>query len=259
MGAKPKCVELADGSQIPILYEDRSVIAIDKPPGWMLVPFSWQKTDRNLQAAISSSVAARDYWARSRNLKYLQFVHRLDAETSGVLLFARSRGALDGYTGLFEARKMEKAYLAVVDTIPARKEWVCRLPLAPHPKEIGKMHVNKRDGKQAETRFRVLANQTRANADRALVEARPVTGRTHQVRLHLAESGSPVVGDRLYGIKKMEGSRTSRARLSLALRSVFLSYVDPFTRRRVRIAAPWREFAGHYGFDDFENWAPDPH
>lgn len=259
MGAKPKCVELADGSQIPILYEDRSVIAIDKPPGWMLVPFSWQKTDRNLQAAISSSIAARDYWASSRNLKYLQFVHRLDADTSGVLLFARSRGAMDGYTGLFEARKMEKVYLAVVDKIPARKEWVCRLPLAPHPKEIGKMHVNKRDGKQAETRFRVLANRTRANAETALVEARPVTGRTHQIRIHLAESGSPVVGDRLYGIKKIDRSRTARARLPLALRSVFLSYADPFTRRNVRILAPWREFVRHYGFDDVENWVPDAH
>ena len=109
--AKSDAIELPTGERIPILYEDRSVLAIDKPRGWMLVPFSWQKTDRNLQAAIASSIAARDFWARSRNLKYLRSIHRLDADTSGVLLFARSPGATRTYGELFESRKMEKVYL----------------------------------------------------------------------------------------------------------------------------------------------------
>ena len=65
---------------MPILYEDRSVLAIDKARGWMLVPHSWQKTRWNLQAAIVSSINAGDFWARSRGLKFLKFVHRLDAE-----------------------------------------------------------------------------------------------------------------------------------------------------------------------------------
>jgi 23S rRNA-/tRNA-specific pseudouridylate synthase len=68
--AKPDYIELSTGERIPILYEDRSVLAIDKPRGWMLVPVSWQNTSRNLQAALTSSIAARDFWARSRNLKY---------------------------------------------------------------------------------------------------------------------------------------------------------------------------------------------
>src|SRR4029077_20737636 len=101
--AKPNFIELPTGEQIPILYEDRSVLAIDKPPGWMLVPFSWQKTRRNLQAALGSVSAARDFWARSRNLKFLRFVHRLDAETTGVLLMAKSLGAVDSYGELFES------------------------------------------------------------------------------------------------------------------------------------------------------------
>src|SRR5438093_1089288 len=79
--AKTSYIELGSGEQIPILYEDRSVIAIDKPRGWMLVPFSWQKTDLNLQAAITSAIAEGQFWARSRNLKLLQHVHRLDACT----------------------------------------------------------------------------------------------------------------------------------------------------------------------------------
>jgi 23S rRNA-/tRNA-specific pseudouridylate synthase len=96
--AKPNRIELPGVEPIPILYEDRSVIAIDKPGGWMLVPFSWQKTSRNLQTALASSIAAGDFWARSRNLKQLRFVHRLDAETSGVLLLAKSQGALRAYS-----------------------------------------------------------------------------------------------------------------------------------------------------------------
>ena len=102
--AKTNHIELPTGEKLDILYEDRSVIAIDKPAGWMLVPFSWQKTGRNLQAALSSSIAAHDFWARSRNLKFLRFVHRLDAETTGVLLLARSSGAVQSYGELFESR-----------------------------------------------------------------------------------------------------------------------------------------------------------
>jgi 23S rRNA-/tRNA-specific pseudouridylate synthase len=100
--AKPSVIELPTAEMIPILHEDRSVLAIDKPPGWMLVPFSWQKTSRNLQAALVSSIAAGDFWARSRNLKFLRFVHRLDADTTGILLFARSQGALRAYGDLFK-------------------------------------------------------------------------------------------------------------------------------------------------------------
>ena len=87
--AKPNSIELPGCEPIPILFEDRAVVAIDKPAGWMLVPFSWQKTSRNLQAAISSSIAAGDFWARSRGLKFLRHVHRLDSDTSGVLLLAK--------------------------------------------------------------------------------------------------------------------------------------------------------------------------
>src|SRR5213592_3384725 len=118
--AKPDCITLHP-VQIEILYEDRSVLAIDKPRDWMLVPFSWQKTNRNLQAALTSSIAARDFWARSRNLRFLRFIHRLDAETTGVLLFGKSPGAVASYGRLFESRRMEKVYLAVVQGTPRQR------------------------------------------------------------------------------------------------------------------------------------------
>src|SRR5215472_17218619 len=72
--AKTNLIELPGCEPIPILYEDRSVLAVDKPRGWMLAPASWRNTSRNLQAAMESSVAAGDFWARTRNLKFLRYV-----------------------------------------------------------------------------------------------------------------------------------------------------------------------------------------
>ena len=235
--AKPSFIELPGVPPIPILYEDRTVLAIDKPRGWMLVPHSWQKTRWNLQAAIVSSIGAGDFWARSRGLKFLKFVHRLDAETTGILLFAKSQGAVETISELFETRKMEKTYLAVAEGIVAQDEWTCRLKLGPAAGQIGRMKVDEREGKEAETHFRVLQRREHLT----LVEASPLTGRTHQIRIHLAESARPCVGDETYG-RGPEG-------YNLGLRAVRLAYPDPFTRRRVEIRAPIEEFCREYGFD----------
>lgn len=239
--AKTNFIELGDGEQIPILYEDRTVLAIDKPAGWMLVPVSWQKTDRNLHAAILSSIEARDFWARSRNLKFLRHVHRLDAETSGILLMVKSPGAVRPFSDLFEARTVEKRYLVVVDGSPKKDEWTCNLPLGPDPNQIGRQRVDSREGKTAVTHFRVLQRKEHS----ALLEAFPVTGRTHQIRLHAKESGCPVVGDPLYGNYRQAGDEEVAP---MGLRSVYLSYKDPFGRRQVWIRAPEDAFMKTFGF-----------
>lgn len=246
--SKPDHIELSTGERIAILYEDRSVIAIDKPRDWMLVPFSWQKTNRNLQAALTSSIAAKDFWARSRGLRFLRFVHRLDAETTGILLLAKSQGAVASYGALFESRKMEKIYLAVVAGVPKEPQWTCRLKIGQDSKQHGLMRVDARHGKDAETHFRVL----QARHDTALVEARPYTGRTHQIRVHLAASGHSVVGDELYGKSGPAPTSQRRDRAAnedLGLRAIVLAYVDPFTRRRVEIRAPIEAFVREYGFE----------
>src|SRR5262245_55876084 len=139
---RPNYIELARDVRIPVLYEDRAVLAIDKPAGWMLVPVSWQKTNRNLQAALLSSIAAGHFWARSRNLKFLKYIHRLDAETSGILLLAKSPGTLRTFADLFETRKMEKVYLAVTGHQPKQTAWSCRSKIAPDPQHIGRVRVH---------------------------------------------------------------------------------------------------------------------
>jgi RluA family pseudouridine synthase len=244
--AKPKNIELGNGEiVIPILYEDRSVLALDKPAGWMLAPDSWDRTGRNLQLALQSSLNAGDFWARSRGLKYLRFVHRLDAETTGITMFAKSAGALRALSEMFEERRVEKYYWAVVRGVPKQQEWKCELALMPDPGMRGRMktvlpkHIKREsergEVKEAETQFRVL----RSKADMALVEARPVTGRTHQIRVHLAAAGHPVAGDPLYGTDQ---AAESKGRQKLALRAVKLVYPDPFQKRKIWIEAPTAEF-----------------
>jgi 23S rRNA pseudouridine1911/1915/1917 synthase len=235
--AKPNFIELPGCDPIPIIYEDRSVLAIDKPRGWMLVPHSWRKTNWNLQAAIDSSIRACDFWAYSRNLKYLRHIHRLDADTSGILLFAKSEGSMRAMSDMFESRRMEKTYLAVVEGVPRQPEWTCTLPIGPDPAKFGRMRVDRsEDGKDAETCFRVLTS----NARFTLVEASPLTGRTHQIRLHLAESGCAIMCDELYG-RVEKGFR-------LGLRAVRLAYKDTFTRKPVNIIAPVENFLKEFGF-----------
>jgi len=236
---------------IAILFEDRTVLAIDKPAGWMLIPFTWQRTNRNLQAAIDSSLAAGHFWARARNLKYLRHVHRLDAETTGILLFAKSQGALSPLGELFEQRQMEKVYLAVVTGEPGPAAWVCRQRLGPVPNQFGRMQVDPCEGKPAETAFKVLERRS----GRSLIECRPVTGRTHQIRLHLLDAGLAIIGDPLYGDGQLK-LKSADGRFPMGLRAVKLGFVNPFTRRQVFIKAPREAFLKAFGFAPVESSGP---
>lgn len=264
---KPPDIELGDGTRLPILYEDRSALAIDKPPGWMLVPFNWQRTRWNLQAALESSLREGAYWARSRGLRYLRHVHRLDAETSGVLLLAKSPGALDTLSRLFASRQVSKTYLVVVQGAPLSPAWTCDLPLSPSPGPQGRVRVDRQKGRPSLTEFERLAVRPGlASGPLALLRASPVTGRTHQIRVHLAHAGYPVVGDELYApgqpprspVRRQsipeasEPSTSPPARPSdypLALRAVELRYENPFTRRPVCIRADTDAFLARFGFD----------
>ena len=233
--AKPTEIELPDGTKIRILYEDRAVLVLDKPAGWILGPDDWEHTLRNLPLALQSSIRAGDYWARSRNLRFLKHVHRLDAGTTGILLCSKSQGAIEPLSRLFADRQVQKTYLAVTDGIPKQKEWMCSIPLGPDPREPGRHQMDTKAGKQAETEFRVLATRKYT----ALVEARPHTGRTHQIRLHLLAACTPVQGDDLYATPHPQG---------LALRAIGLEYKDPFTGKPVRIRAPVEAFCSAHGF-----------
>ena len=166
--AKPMNIELPNGTLFPILYEDHAVLAIDKPAGWMCAPTSWQNTGRNLQAALESSVNHGDYWAKARNIRFLRFIHRLDADTSGVLLLAKSSGALEALSGLFQSRAVEKVYLVAVAGEVESDAWTCEAPIGPAKGRKGVMRVDGVEGGDATTLFKTLQRMK----GRSLVEAR---------------------------------------------------------------------------------------
>src|SRR5690606_21320409 len=112
-------------------------------------------------------------------------------------------------------------YLAVVDGRPARENWTCELPIAEDLSGRGLMRVDKREGKESVTRFTCLETA----AGRSLLRAEPLTGRTHQIRLHLAADRLPILGDRLYGKPSRGGGL-----FPMGLRATVLRYKDPFTR-----------------------------
>ena len=233
--AKTNFVELPDGTAVPILFEDRSILAIDKPAGWMLGPEDEEHARRNLHLGLMAGIEEGSWWAKCRSLRFIRFIHRLDAPTTGVLLMAKSPGAIAPFGRLFATRDVSKRYLAITEGVPRLRDWTCTLPLGPDPREPGRHRVDPRDGKEAETGFRVLD----VRSGRALIEAFPRSGRTHQIRLHLAVSHCPVVGDILYGRHDPVG---------LGLRAVDLSYRDPFTGRPVHVRAPFEAFKSAFGF-----------
>lgn len=174
---------------LPILHEDGFLVAVDKPAGMLTQP-GQERLVGELAAIehLSLQLAYRE----GHRLELLP-VHRLDRVASGLLLFAKHHDAAAALSQAFAQQQVEKVYLAVVTGRPQNQGTVAA-PVAPDPLLPGRFRVAA-SGKKALTRFRVLARQDRF----ALVELRPATGRSHQLRVHLAAIGCPIVGDSLYG------------------------------------------------------------
>ena len=179
------------GLSLPVLYEDEHVLAIDKPAG-LLVHDAPAEPCAPSVAAWFVEHCPRE--AAAFDVERPGIVHRLDKHTSGVLLLAKTPAAQTALSAAFEARETHKQYLALCDGIPQRDRAVIDA-------DIGRSHAARRrmavasDGRSAQTEYEVLA----AARERSLVLAKPLTGRTHQIRVHLAAIGAPVAGDELYG------------------------------------------------------------
>jgi 23S rRNA pseudouridine955/2504/2580 synthase len=227
-----------------IIYEDKNVLVIDKPADWLLAPRHWKHTSRNLQRALEIAIQERHTWVARRNLRFLRYVHRLDAETSGLLILARNRMALAHFTRLFETGSVKKLYVAIVAGLPP-KTWRCSMPIsvctAPQPH----VKVGRADGKAASTNFTCVATYSLlSSVDCSVVLVQPETGRMHQIRAHLSATGFPVLGDSLYwdeGLNKNKFAAGS-SDYPLALRAAGLAYPDPGTRATRTIVADVSHF-----------------
>lgn len=237
----------------PVIYEDDAMMAFDKPSGLLVAPDRWDKQRANLMDAVHAKLGHG-----------VANVHRLDAPTSGVLLCAKTKPALDFLSGQFQSKTARKKYLALVAVLPPEKAMKVIAPvrtpdgtlpgtfavdvaLGEDERQPGRMRVFKgRGGKDSLTEFTTLEHFGRF----AWVEARPLTGRTHQIRLHLAAAGAPVLNDTFYGDpeivlllselkRRYKGRDEEKPLISrLALHASELTVTHPTTRTDVTLTAP---------------------
>lgn len=168
-----------------LLYEDAMLLALDKPAGLLAVPGRGE----HKQDCLWSRVAA--LWPDAL------IVHRLDQATSGVMLFGRGAQAQRALSMAFERRAVAKRYEAVVHGVPAADAGTIELPLAADWTRRPRQVVDRVAGRASTTRWRLLERD--APSRRARLALQPLTGRTHQLRVHLAAIGHAIVGDTLYG------------------------------------------------------------
>jgi 23S rRNA pseudouridine1911/1915/1917 synthase len=221
---------------VPILYEDRDVVVIDKPAGLAVHPGAGRRGGTLANALLHRCPDLAGVGGALRP----GIVHRLDRDTSGVLVVAKNDASHRDLAAQFQARSVEKVYEALVWGRPPGAAGVVDLPIGRHPTARVRMAVRPA-GRPARTGWRLL----RALGPVTLLEVRPETGRTHQIRVHLAHLGHPVVGDPLYGGRRPAPARGDpgfRAALSsfrgLALHARRLAFRHPRTGDRLRFEAP---------------------
>lgn len=251
-----------------VIYEDDTLVAFDKPSGLLVAPDRWDKKRANLMAIVHD---------HPRYGRTVANVHRLDADTSGVLLCTKTKSVLDAVTGQFQAKTVQKVYHAMAVVLPADRAmkviapirnpegtlpdtFTVELALGEDERQPGRMRIFKgRGGKPSVTEFKTLerfgagrsapGRQVQANGF-AFLECRPITGRTHQLRIHLAAAGAPILNDPFYGTPDVQlllsnfkrgykGREEEKPMIDrLALHATELTVIHPVTLAPVTIKAP---------------------
>lgn len=200
-----------------ILYQDASVLVINKPADLSVLPEGWDKSAPYLVKMLEEQFGK--VWV----------VHRIDKITSGIVVFALTAEAHRSLNIQFEKHEVEKVYHALMNGVPTWEEKVTKFPLRVNVGHKHRTVVDDRNGVRSETRFRLLERYHAA----ALVEAAPMTGRTHQIRVHAYALGHPLLGDILYSAPETD----IIARPALHARS--LTFTHPETGKRLTFQADY--------------------
>lgn len=228
---KPKEYEvLPEKIELSIIYEDKDIIVVNKPPGMIVHPLPNKSSGTLVNALLEH---CKDLQGIGGVLRP-GIVHRLDKDTSGVMVVAKNDFAHQSLSRQFKERVTSKEYLAIVRGCVENREGIIDLPVARHPQIRIKMAIVK-DGKEAVSFYKVL----RYFKDVAtLVKVSPKTGRTHQIRVHFKAIGHPLLGDEVYGYGKKDAVFGVERQM---LHAVSLGFFHPRNGRFLRFIAPLPE------------------
>lgn len=219
-----KPARVARPAEFPVVYEDAALLVVDKPAGVAVHGGSGVSF-----GVIESLRAARP------QAKVLELAHRLDRDTSGLLVVCKKRSALVEMHRKLREGEVEKTYLAVVKGTPRREAFDIREPLHKHVSASGERRVSVAAGGMAAiTRVKVV----KGGSEFGVLEVRLLTGRTHQIRVHLAHAGHPILGDDKYGDFELNRSLAKQGVKRLFLHARRLAFSHPVTGERLRLEAP---------------------
>ncbi|MEO0279092.1 MAG: RluA family pseudouridine synthase, partial [candidate division WOR-3 bacterium] len=182
----PKPIEI----EIPVIYNDENIAVIAKPAGIVVHPAHGHKNDTLVNALFSMF----EKLSLEGGLERAGIVHRLDKETSGLMVIAKEESCHRALTEMFKERIVKKVYIAIATGNPSLREGIIEKPIGRHPIDRKKMAITEK-GRYALTAFKIVKEKS----PYYLVLAKPVTGRTHQIRVHLKSIGIPLLGDPIYG------------------------------------------------------------
>lgn len=232
--------------EIPVLFEDEHLLALDKPAGLLTAPESEDAAQNSLMRLLHDAIAAQKPWTTQRGLTYLNNLSRLDAQTSGVLLLAKTKPAFLTLADQFGTEKPLQKFFALIAGLPSSDHFEMDAKLSLFEGPLVMARVDSLNGKKCKSIFDVVEKFDGYTA----LHCHPVTNRAHQLRAHLRHAGFPLVGDTLYGGKplwlsrlkkdfRLKQGREERALISrTALHAAELSLPHPVTNEPLTITAP---------------------
>ena len=233
--------------EVPVVFEDEHLLALDKPARLLSSPDRYDPQRPNLMRLLHDGIAQGAPWVKARNLSYLANAHRLDFETSGVFLLAKTKPVLTALANEFGSNKPIKTYVALTRGMPEQPEFTVDAPIGHQTRQLGLMRIDTQGGKKSATDFKVQ-EQFRGFT---LLHCWPLTGRTHQIRVHLRSVGLHILGDVDYGgaplyLSQIKRSYTPKFKEPecplmgrVALHAGQLEIQHPVTGSALAITAEW--------------------